>query len=315
MSEQDYWVKIREGKREEPETLALALLLGIETDLVVGKLHRFWTWVGRRSADGRLPGVPPAVIDAAVECVGFAEGMLDASVAWLGRDADGVLYCPDWERMNGNCAARRAADARERRRRGAERKRKQRAAERDEPTESAGSPRAVTPLSRSCPRTDPGNRRQETDTDIDSEEDSFVESSRVDHVDFLSKEESNNPGSYSKARETLERAVRRAGEITQAVLWRRDDARNRVLAWKVAVLAETRIPEAWLADSLAAVAEKRKQEGPKWEGWGYFYSCLRNKAAAGGVKIEPLLASVPEWTCPIRGSPVSEEAVQWMVEK
>jgi len=119
------WIKIETGLHQKPETLLLAKELNCPVDLVIGLLHRFWSWSNKSSTNGRLELIDLAMIDEVIRHDGFGKAM--RGVGWLDEDEEG-LYIPNFDRHNSQSAKKRALEQ--------ERKRRQ---------------RDVTVTSRQCP--------------------------------------------------------------------------------------------------------------------------------------------------------------------
>jgi len=136
-----WWQRIRIGLREEPEVIAIADALGMDRDLVVGKLVRFWGWAKRVSNEGRLPGFSSARLDDHLEAPGFAAALLD--VGWLVADPHG-LSLPRYRKHNYLDPARQKDLTRERVRRHRAKKRNAGNAP-DAPTPASGNAPLVTP--------------------------------------------------------------------------------------------------------------------------------------------------------------------------
>jgi hypothetical protein len=82
----------------------------VDEDHTVGKLHRFWAWANRQTADGNLPGVTEAWIDRYLGITGFAAALL--KVGWLIELPAGGLAIADFGRWNGKSAKARLLNAR-----------------------------------------------------------------------------------------------------------------------------------------------------------------------------------------------------------
>lgn len=109
------WIKMRNDLAEDPAVISMAGALGVDEDLIVGKLHRLWSWADRQSRDGHAVGVTQKWIDRHIRCDGFAAAM--AQVGWLAIDSSGISF-PNFDRHNGETAKTRAL--------GTKRKQKQR---------------------------------------------------------------------------------------------------------------------------------------------------------------------------------------------
>lgn len=84
----------------------IAEQLGLDPDLVVGKLIRVWRWAQKNSADGNLK-VGVKTLDFEARCKGFAKAMADAG--WLLIDDDGVTI-PNYHKWNAKAAKKRLQD-------------------------------------------------------------------------------------------------------------------------------------------------------------------------------------------------------------
>lgn len=107
------WIKMRHDLAEDPATIGIALRLGLEVDLVVGKLHRLWSWADRQTEDGRVRNVSASWVDTFATQPGFAAAM--AAEEWLRIDPNGGIELPNFARHNGASAKRRAADSQRKR--------------------------------------------------------------------------------------------------------------------------------------------------------------------------------------------------------
>lgn len=98
------WIKMRTDLRDDPAVVLIADRLGIEEDLVVGKLHRLWSWADRHTTDGCAVGVTYKWVDRYVACQGLADAM--ESAGWLAMDGN-KLVLPGFDRHNGVSAKKR----------------------------------------------------------------------------------------------------------------------------------------------------------------------------------------------------------------
>lgn len=99
------WIKVETTLPDKPEIDALATLLGIDHDAVVGKLIRVWSWADHNTVSGNAVSVTSPFIDRIVFHPGFAAAM--RKVGWLsGRE--GLLDFPHFDRHNGQTAKGRA---------------------------------------------------------------------------------------------------------------------------------------------------------------------------------------------------------------
>lgn len=111
------WIKMRIDLADDPAVISIAAMLGMDEDLVVGKLHRLWSWADQQTTDGTvtLPSresnddsVTVALLDRYARATGFAQAMV--SVGWLHISARRVTF-PNFERHNGKSGKQRALTA------------------------------------------------------------------------------------------------------------------------------------------------------------------------------------------------------------
>lgn len=102
------WVKIEHETPDKPEVIAMADILDIEQDAVLGKLTRLWIWADKMSRDGHVSSVTKRFVDSHVGVTGFFEAM--RKVGWLSCEKEGIIF-PHFERHNGDSAKKRATDA------------------------------------------------------------------------------------------------------------------------------------------------------------------------------------------------------------
>lgn len=98
------WIKMRVDLADDPSVVQIAAMLGVDEDLVVGKLHRLWAWADRQTTDGKAAGITGAWIDRYVYQPGFAEAMVAAG--WLKITDSGVSF-PNFDRHNGDSTKKR----------------------------------------------------------------------------------------------------------------------------------------------------------------------------------------------------------------
>lgn len=103
------WIKMRTDLRDDPAVQSMAVQLGADPDLVVGKLHRIWSWGDKQTPDGEVVGLGIERVDVLAECELFHMAM--ESVGWLERTERGFRF-PRFMRHNGKSAKRRALDGR-----------------------------------------------------------------------------------------------------------------------------------------------------------------------------------------------------------
>jgi len=102
------WIKMRCDLREDPAVIGIASELNIEEDLVVGKLHRVWSWANRQTTDGHAASVTATWLDHHVDVTGFAFAM--EKVAWLQIKNHEIIF-PKFDCHNSESAKKRAISA------------------------------------------------------------------------------------------------------------------------------------------------------------------------------------------------------------
>lgn len=102
------WIKMEVNLPDKPEVHAIAGMLGVEPDLVVGKLLRVWAWFDQHTEDGNAVGVTIALVDRLTSVVGFGEAMSFAG--WLTKN-DRTLTVVNFDRHNSESAKKRALSA------------------------------------------------------------------------------------------------------------------------------------------------------------------------------------------------------------
>jgi len=102
------WIKMRTDLADDPAVIAVASNLSLEEDVVVGKLHRLWSWANRHTADGNAPGVTYDWLDRYIGVTGLCEAL--EAVGWMDSDGASVTI-PNFERHNSQSAKRRALTA------------------------------------------------------------------------------------------------------------------------------------------------------------------------------------------------------------
>jgi hypothetical protein len=102
------WIKIETATADKPEICAIATRLRIDTDSVVGKLIRLWSWAEVNHVDGNDIGVTKEFIDKLVGRKGFAEAL--EAAGWLQTQGESLQF-PNFERHNGNASKIRGQTA------------------------------------------------------------------------------------------------------------------------------------------------------------------------------------------------------------
>jgi len=93
------------GLRDSPEVIGISLALGMDPDLVVGKLHRFWSWANTHSGNGEMPHITAEFLDRFVECSGFSKAL--STEGWLRVTQYGIVI-PDFDKHNSQAAKARS---------------------------------------------------------------------------------------------------------------------------------------------------------------------------------------------------------------
>lgn len=102
------WMKIDLELPDKPEVHAIAGILGIDPDAVVGKLIRVWQWFDKHTTDGNAVGVTFALPNRISGVLGFGEAM--AQVGWL-EQRDNMLVMPKFDAHTSESAKARALTA------------------------------------------------------------------------------------------------------------------------------------------------------------------------------------------------------------
>lgn len=96
---------MEKSTRDKPEVWAIAEVLDIDPDAVLGKLFRVWCWFDEQSRDGHAPSVTKKLLDRDVGVTGFCDAM--CKVGWL-IEKGGQIEVPNFGRHNGKSAKKRA---------------------------------------------------------------------------------------------------------------------------------------------------------------------------------------------------------------
>ena len=101
------WIKIDINTPDKPEVFRVARILGVDRDLVVGKLIRLWAWFDINSVDGVVDAVVDADVDALVDMPGLTSAL--KSVGWFASDPQTErAWLPNFSVHNGESAKKRA---------------------------------------------------------------------------------------------------------------------------------------------------------------------------------------------------------------
>lgn len=102
------WMKIELELPDKPEVHAIAGMLNLDPDCVVGKLIRVWQWFDKHTVDGNAHGVTFLLPDRISGVTGFGEAM--SFVGWL-EQHDKTLHMPKFDRHTSESAKTRALAA------------------------------------------------------------------------------------------------------------------------------------------------------------------------------------------------------------
>ena len=102
------WIKMRTDLARDPAVIQLADRYGWEEHVIVGLLHKLWSWADEQVTNGNAPGVTRSFIDRYLGVTGFSDNL--EKVGWLSENTDGIVF-PHWERHMGQSAKTRAVTA------------------------------------------------------------------------------------------------------------------------------------------------------------------------------------------------------------
>lgn len=99
------WIKVQHVTADKPEVYAMAALLGVTPEDVLGRLIRVWVWADQQSLNGHALSVTDVTLDAVSRRDGFATAM--RKVGWL-HGENGSVSFPNFDRHNGQTSKKRA---------------------------------------------------------------------------------------------------------------------------------------------------------------------------------------------------------------
>ncbi len=102
------WIKLESATPDKPEICAIATRLRLDTDSVVGKLVRLWSWAEVNRVNGNDIGVTKEFLDKLVGRKGFADAL--EAAGWLIVKGESLQF-PNFERHNGNASKIRGQTA------------------------------------------------------------------------------------------------------------------------------------------------------------------------------------------------------------
>lgn len=103
------WMKICKDTPDKPEVLIIATKLNIHPDIAFARCFRLWSWFDSNTTNGVTNGVTKVTLDALLNRDGLCDAMID--VCWLGQDAEGCLFLPNFDYHNSETAKTRAMSA------------------------------------------------------------------------------------------------------------------------------------------------------------------------------------------------------------
>lgn len=102
------WIKLDSSTPDKPEIHAMADMLGIAPEHVLGGLIRVWIWADQQTENGDAISVTRALANRVSMVTRFSDAMV--KVGWL-VEKNGVLSFPNFDRHNGETAKKRAQNA------------------------------------------------------------------------------------------------------------------------------------------------------------------------------------------------------------
>lgn len=114
------WIKMRIDLQTHPKVVRILSAMrphdvNTLTDKfrVIGGLHAVWSVFDTHSADGKLEGYTPEMLDHVIGWEGFSNAMI--SVGWLDFDGAQTIALPEFDEHNGKSGKRRAEDQKRKR--------------------------------------------------------------------------------------------------------------------------------------------------------------------------------------------------------
>jgi len=106
------WIKMRTDLARDPAVIFLAEQYGFPEHVIVGLLHKLWSWADEQVSDGNAPTVTSAFLNRYIGVTDFAESL--AAVGWLdiNNGGKGGIGFPNWEHHMSQTAKRRAVTSR-----------------------------------------------------------------------------------------------------------------------------------------------------------------------------------------------------------
>ena len=98
------WIPMRCDLAVDPAVIQMSAELNLDEDVIVGKLHRLWSWANMQTRDGNAP-VTLLFVNRYVDVPNFGEMMV--TVGWLEEPEEGKISFPNFERYNGRAGKNR----------------------------------------------------------------------------------------------------------------------------------------------------------------------------------------------------------------
>jgi hypothetical protein len=102
------WIKMNKSLPRDPRVVRISSALKADRLRTVGGLLSAWCLFDEQTANGKLDGYTPELLDEIIGITGLADAMI--SVGWLEFDGES-LQVPRFEEHNGQSAKRRAQDS------------------------------------------------------------------------------------------------------------------------------------------------------------------------------------------------------------
>jgi hypothetical protein len=103
------WIAMRLDLYEDPAVAFMAERLGEREEVIVGFLHRVWSWASRQCHGGRVTNVTLASLGRVTSLQGFPDLMVESGWLEHGTDGNGKPYVefPNWDRWMAESAKKR----------------------------------------------------------------------------------------------------------------------------------------------------------------------------------------------------------------
>jgi len=103
------WIPMRLDLHEDPAVIQMASALKVREEVIVGYLHKIWSWSSRQVCDGFVTGVTLESLGRVTNLSGFPELMRDSG--WLSETKTGIKF-PNWDHWLSESAKKRLKAAR-----------------------------------------------------------------------------------------------------------------------------------------------------------------------------------------------------------